>query len=245
MTMPAEDGQTLGILTDDDGVATRVRHRRCAGAARSAALRPPLRQMGGDTAAIARGETVFGDIGRASCHVPALEGSSGPFRCSDLLLHEVTAPGTAGDRRASAAMDELRTPPLWGVSTSGPWLHDGSANPRRSHRQALGEATASAEAYQTLSGSDADLILFLEPARAPARPCTPKRTAALAGLSLPAGCSDAGHEAPKSSCGARRRPSARPTPTRGAPRLPSTASRCALCPDTGAVPRHASPSPFA
>ena len=61
-------------------------------------------------------------------------------------------------------MNEFRTPPLWGLSTSGPWLHDGSAD---TIDEAIdshgGEATASAEAYQALSGSDAaDLILFLE-----------------------------------------------------------------------------------
>ena len=65
---------------------------------------------------------------------------------------------------ASATMDELRTPPLWGVSTSGPWLHDGSADTLdEAIDKHSGEATASAEAYQALSGSDAaDLILFLE-----------------------------------------------------------------------------------
>lgn len=80
------------------------------------------------------GEAVFGAIGCASCHVPALP--TGPSAnplfhrqsvplFSDLLLHDV---GTGdGIAQASAAPNEIRTPALWGLRFRRPLLHDGSA----------------------------------------------------------------------------------------------------------------------
>ncbi|MBO84124.1 MAG: hypothetical protein CL927_02100 [Deltaproteobacteria bacterium] len=167
MTMAPEEGQTFGILEDDDNVPDPEFRMEDAQALLTfmSLLGPPPRQTGGDPASIASGERVFREVGCADCHIPALEGAGRPVALfSDLLLHEITAPGTPGIAEASASMNELRTPPLWGLATSGPWLHDGSADTiDEAIDKHAGEATRSAEAYQALSGSDAaDLILFLE-----------------------------------------------------------------------------------
>src|SRR5262249_20774449 len=64
---------------------------------------------------------------------------------------------------------EWKTPPLWGVADSAPYLHDGSAatlyDAIMRHR---GDAKAVFEAYQPLSPDDqAALIAFLKTLRAP------------------------------------------------------------------------------
>jgi CxxC motif-containing protein (DUF1111 family) len=80
------------------------------------------------------GEQVFGVIGCAACHVPAL--TTGPSAnplfhrravplYSDLLLHDV---GTGdGIQQGAAAPEEIRSPALWGLRFRRPLLHDGSA----------------------------------------------------------------------------------------------------------------------
>ncbi len=80
------------------------------------------------------GERVFGAIGCANCHVPALETGRHANRLfdrqvvplfSDLLLHDV---GTGdGIRQGPALANEIRTPALWGLRLRRPLLHDGSA----------------------------------------------------------------------------------------------------------------------
>ena len=137
-------------------------------------LAPPERVLPMSQAAV-RGETVFGDLGCARCHVPELPasrfGTLRPF--TDLLLHEMgpeLADGLAfGRPQASTlslptAAQEFRTQPLWGVSLSGPFLHDGRAE---TLREAIllhgGEATPIRDAFLNASpASQADLIEFLE-----------------------------------------------------------------------------------
>jgi CxxC motif-containing protein (DUF1111 family) len=80
------------------------------------------------------GERVFGAMGCAACHTPALTTgpSSNPLfnrvavpLFSDLLLHDV---GTGdGIQQESGAPEEIRTPALWGLRFRRPLLHDGSA----------------------------------------------------------------------------------------------------------------------
>ncbi len=81
----------------------------------------------------AAGERTFDRIGCAVCHYAGYTASS-PIRAidgesvdaySDFLLHDV---GTGdGIEQGDAEANELRTPPLWGLSESAPYLHDGSA----------------------------------------------------------------------------------------------------------------------
>ena len=79
------------------------------------------------------GERVFGAAGCAVCHrsgfvarsrIEAIDGQR-VNAYSDFLLHDV---GTGdGIVQGGAMANELRTAPLWGVSESAPYLHDGSA----------------------------------------------------------------------------------------------------------------------
>jgi CxxC motif-containing protein (DUF1111 family) len=101
-----------------------------------------------DAAQIKAGETTFKAIGCANCHFPKLGQVDGIY--SDLLLHDMGAqladsdtytvftgespradhpPAGARARPGSDATSarEWRTPPLWGVRDSGPYLHDGRA----------------------------------------------------------------------------------------------------------------------
>ncbi len=81
----------------------------------------------------ALGRRVFSRVGCAVCHKAAFRAVS-PIEAingqrvaafSDFLLHDI---GTGdGIIQAGAGGNEFRTPPLWGVSQSGPYLHDGSA----------------------------------------------------------------------------------------------------------------------
>jgi CxxC motif-containing protein (DUF1111 family) len=81
------------------------------------------------------GKELFMSIGCADCHTPSLGSVDGLY--SDLLLHhmgqELVGGGSynqpqpqlpSGDDPES---DEWRTPPLWGVADSAPYLHDGRA----------------------------------------------------------------------------------------------------------------------
>jgi CxxC motif-containing protein (DUF1111 family) len=130
----------------------------------------------------AEGERLFMKIGCAECHTPNLGSIEGIY--SDLLLHRMGAdlqsasayyepppdnnrPGSPGD---VARADEWRTPPLWGINDSGPYLHDGRA---ATLHEAItlhgGQAQRSAQRFQSLSPTDQGcLIDFLRTLRAPA-----------------------------------------------------------------------------
>lgn len=77
----------------------------------------------------------------------------------------VVAKGNTWD----ALQREWKTPPLWGVADTAPYLHDGRAE---TLEEAIlwhgGEATSSRDAYQQLPRDDRDLVLaFLSTLRAP------------------------------------------------------------------------------
>jgi CxxC motif-containing protein (DUF1111 family) len=120
--------------------------------------------------AVRDGERIFGAIGCAACHVPAL--STGPSAnplfnrrvvplFSDLLLHDI---GTGdGIPQAAAKPEEIRTPALWGLRFRRPFLHDGSAatidDALRRHER---EAETARSGFLRLSTEDrAHLLSFL------------------------------------------------------------------------------------
>jgi CxxC motif-containing protein (DUF1111 family) len=134
------------------------------------------------------GEMLFGSVGCAVCHRPTLERVKGIY--SDLLVHDM-GPGLEDPASASTSVagryyggspdptsplaQELRrewkTPPLWGVRDSAPYLHDGRA---ATIEDAIswhgGEAANSARIFQGLSASDrSNVILFLSTLAAPDR----------------------------------------------------------------------------
>jgi CxxC motif-containing protein (DUF1111 family) len=97
-------------------------------------LAPPPRDDGGrHTTGPSTGEHLFEQVGCAVCHTTVYRAES-PIAAingrrveafSDFLLHDV---GTGdGIVQGQARGSEFRTAPLWGLSASGPYLHDGTA----------------------------------------------------------------------------------------------------------------------
>lgn len=97
------------------------------------ALAPPAPQrLSGDAR---RGRTLFGEIGCAGCHVPALRTGNSPIAVlrhrevaaySDLLLHDM-GPELADICLGLATPSEFRTEPLMGLRLLSRFLHDGRA----------------------------------------------------------------------------------------------------------------------
>ncbi len=140
-----------------------------------------------------RGQMIFESIGCATCHTPRLGSVAGLF--SDLLLHDLgdrlldSGGGygsPAGTRVVEMAKEggpsrpasgevgptEWRTPPLWGVAHSAPYLHDGRARTLdETIRLHGGEADATSKRYAALDVGDRQaLVAFLRSLVAPARP---------------------------------------------------------------------------
>jgi CxxC motif-containing protein (DUF1111 family) len=151
--------------------------------------RPEIRQPRSDTERnlFRRGQGVFARIGCADCHVYEVGMIEGVF--SDLLLHDmgpmfddpveanetIHAVRKVGEFSYSGGnpvfrpdaprkpwlAQEWRTPPLWGVADSAPYLHDGRADTLPQAIQLHGgEAAASAQQYRALSGDDRTALHF-------------------------------------------------------------------------------------
>ena len=143
---------------------------------------------------IQRGQVLFEKTGCVICHVPDVGPAAGLY--SDLLLHDMgpnlfdplpavpelneqTLPSGVGyygpvielvKNITTNIHQEWRTPPLWGVANSAPYLHDGRA---ATLEQAIqyhgGEGQRAAEAFRTLKPDERkDLIQFLNSLTAPA-----------------------------------------------------------------------------
>jgi CxxC motif-containing protein (DUF1111 family) len=129
-----------------------------------------------------KGRTLFTSVGCADCHTPNLGSVDGIY--SDLLLHrmgqDLQGGGSYNDPPRPPLPDEppspdgphpgeWRTPPLWGVADSAPYLHDGRANTLEEaigmHR---GQGTRAATQFQQLNPEEhKELIDFLRSLRAP------------------------------------------------------------------------------
>lgn len=145
-----------------------------------------------DPEAVKAGEATFRSVGCADCHLPRLGDVEGIY--SDLLLHDMgprlgdsgvygvftagrdapaprrgARPGRA-DENAPAGPQEWRTPPLWGLRDSAPYLHDGRAE---TLDQAItlhaGQGQSSAHRYAQLTPKrKQQLEAFLKSLSAPA-----------------------------------------------------------------------------
>jgi RNA polymerase sigma factor (sigma-70 family) len=139
-----------------------------------------------ESAQIKSGEELFKSIGCAHCHMAKLGNVEGIY--SDLLLHDMSpqledavgytvfigdpprpAAAEAPGRTAAASVREWRTPPLWGLRDSAPYLHDGRA---ATIDQAIalhaGQGAASAKRHAELSPRrKASLAAFLKSLAAP------------------------------------------------------------------------------
>jgi CxxC motif-containing protein (DUF1111 family) len=132
---------------------------------------------------IERGRQLFASVGCAVCHRPKLGDVDGIY--SDLLLHDMghrlsdsgsytvlepqIASGDKSKQPRAANELEWRTPPLWGLRDSAPYLHDGRAA-TVADAVALhgGEGMAAARAYERLSEKERGQVeLFLQTLAAP------------------------------------------------------------------------------
>jgi CxxC motif-containing protein (DUF1111 family) len=131
--------------------------------------------------AIERGRQLFASADCAVCHRPKLGDVDGIY--SDLLLHDmghelsdsgsytVLEIGSKDKSKQPRAANELewRTPPLWGLRDSAPYLHDGRAA-TVADAVALhgGEGIAAAQKYNRLSEKERkEVELFLQTLAAP------------------------------------------------------------------------------
>jgi CxxC motif-containing protein (DUF1111 family) len=126
------------------------------------------------------GKKLFNSIGCAECHTPDVGSVAGLY--SDLLLHRMggelqgsgsynrPAPGLPDPSPGDGPLpDEWRTPPLWGVADSGPYLHDGRA---ATLEQAIdlhaGQSAEAALRFRRLESHQQGLVIaFLKSLRAP------------------------------------------------------------------------------
>jgi CxxC motif-containing protein (DUF1111 family) len=126
------------------------------------------------------GKKVFEAVGCADCHTPNLGSVEDIY--SDLLLHRMGAPlvGSGSYNEPPPEIpdfkpgegpraDEWRTPPLWGVADSAPYLHDGrAATLEEAIRLHGGQGASAAQRYARLSRHEqVELIAFLKTLRAP------------------------------------------------------------------------------
>lgn len=111
-----------------------------------------------------RGGELFDEVGCAACHVPRLEGPSGPLPIySDLLLHDLGPDLADGIQQGLATGAEFRTQPLWNLAAVSPYLHDGrAATVEEAIRWHGGEASGARDRLLALGpAAMADLVVFL------------------------------------------------------------------------------------
>jgi CxxC motif-containing protein (DUF1111 family) len=139
--------------------------------------RPVERPQGAEQ--VSAGRELFGAIGCADCHTPKLGSVEGIY--SDLLLHrmgrELVGGGSYGEPPLPDSdstgdgprPDEWRTPPLWGVADSAPYLHDGrAATLEDAVLLHAGQGGRSADRFKALAPGEQDrLVAFLKSLRAP------------------------------------------------------------------------------
>ena len=114
------------------------------------------------------GERIFGQIGCAACHVPALTTGSSAIAAldrvtfapySDFLLHDM---GMSGDgiAQGQAGVRDMRTAPLWGLRARGVFLHDGSATSVTAAIVAHdGQGRAARDRFAALPAGQSKLVL--------------------------------------------------------------------------------------
>jgi CxxC motif-containing protein (DUF1111 family) len=142
--------------------------------------RPAVLDLGSTASASATaGRALFDTIGCANCHRPSLGGVGGIY--SDLLIHDM-GPGLSdsgqyygtddSDSSGAPKSSEWRTPPLWGMRESAPYLHDGrAATAADAITHHGGEAQEPARRFAALSIEQKfQLETFLKSLTAPARP---------------------------------------------------------------------------
>lgn len=145
-------------------------------------LKAPPRDASATSASAVRGQTLFGQIGCATCHVasittvpagtainggklivPAALGDKTIHPFGDYLLHDVGTGDGIVQNGGQSTRNKVRTAPLWGLRARGRLMHDGASVSRSDaiarHRN---EAAGAAANFANLSAtSQSDVINFL------------------------------------------------------------------------------------
>ena len=160
-----DDGRGFALVSDADAHADpEIDDAAVADLAFFLANLAAPRRAGSVDPEVLRGELHFEEIRCARCHVPELPGRDGPVPLfSDLLLHDVWPATFRGMSEPGAGPGVFRTPPLWGIRTTAPYLHDGRATTLRAAILAHdGEARGVRIAFESLSADGKNaLIAFL------------------------------------------------------------------------------------
>lgn len=129
-----------------------------------------------------QGKQLFHRIGCAECHMPNVGRVEGLY--SDLLLHDMGQPLEGGGSYNDIPLPsnpnmpppsdgpspgEWRTPPLWGVDSSAPYLHDGrAATLEKAIELHGGQGSGAAQHFAALSKpAQGQVLAFLRTLRAP------------------------------------------------------------------------------
>jgi len=163
MTVPDEPGLSFGSARDGDETPDPEADAITVDAITAFIefLAPPPRNRV-DVAIEDRGEVIFNSAGCANCHVPTLQTADGVevHAFTDLLLHEIAEPDALGIEEGAAGIHDFRTPPLWGLVRTAPYLHDGRASTIEGAIAGhAGEATAARDEAANLSDTDRDALL--------------------------------------------------------------------------------------
>ena len=157
-----DDGRGFGILSDGDAIADPEMPMQEYNDLifYNQHLAPPPRGGG----QVAAGEVLFESVGCATCHTPELSGSNGPVPLySNLLLHDIHEADFRGMAEPQAPVGFYRTPTLWGLRKSAPYLHDGRASTiEQAIEMHFDEANLSRQNYMNLTvQAREELLLFL------------------------------------------------------------------------------------
>lgn len=158
----SDDGRGFAFTTDGDGVPDpELQQDELDDMLFFLANLGPPPRGGSMDPAVAQGELLFDQIGCAKCHVPSMPGANGPVPLySDLLLHDVMAPDFRGMSEEGAEVGMYRTPPLWGIRDTEPYMHDGRAETiERAIADHQGEAQAVRDAFDALAPDERDALL--------------------------------------------------------------------------------------
>ncbi|MGE0193480.1 MAG: di-heme oxidoredictase family protein [Planctomycetota bacterium] len=158
-----DDGRGFALVSDADPVSDpEVSPAEVSDlTAFIALLAPPPRGGAGNDPIVLEGETLFDTVGCAKCHKPTLQGPTGPVPLySNLLLHDVHPASFRGMAEPGAPSGMYRTPPLWGISKTAPYLHDGRAETLEAAILGHdGEALLVRQAYEALIPSEKTALL--------------------------------------------------------------------------------------
>ena len=161
-----DDGRGFALDRDDDPIADPELTTEQVTDLTLYMASLPAPQRGGSTdPRVMEGLRHFNNLGCATCHIPELPGPNGPVRLySNLLLHNVMPPGYRGMEEQGAGNGMFRTPPLWGIKHTAPYMHDGRAEDLTGAILAhYGEADSARQGFAAMDDEQRGaLLLFLE-----------------------------------------------------------------------------------